>query len=306
MIEDFENIGLLEFLNRFKTDIDCSNYIASLRWDGVIECPFCNNPKVYKTKPQSGINQIPSFKCGECGKRFTATTMTIFQGTRVSIRTWFFLLYQLAITKKNNSSYQVARNLDLTQKTSWTLGMKIRYQLAEQHVIKLSGVVEVDEVFVCRGTLGRWTNWGGISTRKAPILGLIERGGKVVIVPIPNRSRQAIHEIIKKHVVPGSKIYTDGWAAYRNLTDLYDHDYVEHSSKEYVRGDVHTNTIENVWSFLKKSIRNAHHSVSEKHIEAYCNEVAFRFNYRNLTFTERFNEILHRCITYKSPINANK
>lgn len=289
MVADFENIGMIEFLTRFQTEGQCYEYLSKIKWNGEAVSPFDPVSKVYRCADFK-------YKCKTTGKYFNARTGTIFDNTKLPLRSWFYLIYQLAISKKNVSSHQVGRNLDITQKTAWGIGMKIRNQLAEDHIIKLSGIVEIDEVFVSKGKLNRWTRWGGITTRKAPILGLIERGGKVVIVPIPNRSREEILKIIKLHVLPGSTIYTDGWVSYRKLTDLYSHDYVEHSTREYVRGGVHTNTIENVWSFLKKSIRNAHHSVSEKHIAAYCNEVAFRFNYRDLTFTERFNEILHRCL----------
>lgn len=302
MIQDFENIGLLEFLKRFDTDKDCSEYIQGLRWNGIIQCPFCDFDNIYETADRSRVNGIHSFKCTPCNKKFTSTTNTVFHGTRLPLKLWFFLIYNMAINKKNISSRQVAVNIGITQKTAWAATTRLRYLLKETVVTPLSGIVEVDEVFVSKGKLNRWTRWGGITTRKAPILGMIERGGRVIIVPISDRSRETIHEIIRTHIKPGSTIYTDGWASYRQLTDVYTHDYVEHSSREYVRGKVHTNTIENVWAHLKKAIRNAHHSVSEKHIEAYCNEIAFRYNYRDLTFAERFNEILHRCISDKPKI----
>jgi transposase-like protein len=302
MIQDFENIGLLEFLKRFSTDKDCSEYIINIRWNGIVQCPFCDSDRYYTLPDRSKVNGVHCFKCAGCKYKFQSTTHTIFHGTKLPLRTWFFLIYSIAISKKSISSRQTAKNLGITQKTAWAAGIRLRYLLKEPEIIKLSGIVEIDEAFVSKGEMNRWTRWGGITTRKAPILGMIERGGRVIIVPIPDRKRETLHDIIRNHIEPGSTIYTDGWAAYRKLTDDFFHDYVEHSSHEYVRGQVHTNTIENVWRFLKSSIRNAHHSVSEKHIEAYCHEISFRYNYRDLTFTERFNEILHRCLSGKPKI----
>lgn len=297
MLEDFENIGMLQFLKRFNTNEECSKYLTLYRWGGFIVCPFCESSRIYKTKTRSDRSCLDSFKCNPCNKKFTSTTKTLFHGSKIPLTTWFYLIYNLSLNKKSISSRQMAANTGLTQKTTWQATMMLRYLLEEKHTVKLSGIVEIDEAFVARNQFNYKTRWGCISTRKTPILGLIERGGKVVISLIPNRSRQQIFQVIKKHVEPGSTIYTDGWVAYKSLSKIYNHDFIEHSNNVYVRGNVHTNTIENVWSHLKKSIRNAHHFVSEIHLAAYCNEVAFRFNYRDLSFAERFNEILFRCLS---------
>lgn len=167
-------------------------------------------------------------------------------------------------------------------------------KLFYQDDIILSGIIEVDETFLANGK--KWQRWGSLSTRKAPIIGLIERGGKVVIKCIPDRSEFVMEEIIRKHVIEGSVIYTDGWLGYRNLQKWYTHDYVDHSAREYKRGEVHTNNIDNIWKQLKNNIRGAHHSISNKHAQDYCDEVAYKINNRHRKPFERFNELLLRAV----------
>lgn len=296
MLEDFENIGLIEFLKRFKNDQKCMEYLTEIRWPNGIACPFCSTRNPYETSR--------GYKCRStlCFKKFTITKGTVFENTKFPLQSWLFVIYNMAINKKSISSIQLGKNMDLSQKTAWVIATKIRYCLKEKHIIKLSGIVEIDEVYIGKSSFNKWSRINGFSNRKEPILGLIQRGGRVVIAPIKNRSSDTLRTLIKTHVAQGSTIYTDGWASYRGLKDIYDHDYVDHSVGEYSRGQVHTNTIEGIWASFKKSIRNTHHFVSDKHIEAYCDEVAFRHNYNGLTFTERFNEILYRCLTNKPKI----
>jgi len=152
--------------------------------------------------------------------------------------------------------------------------------------ITLSGIIEIDEAFVGKGK--QWSRWGSISTRKAPVIGLIERGGRVVIKAIPDRTRNTILAIIEEYVEAGSTIYTDGWKGYNRLPKKYKHDFVVHSDRQYADGDVHTNNIENVWGYFKKSIRNAHHHISDKHVQLYLDEASWKFNNRHLSTKERF------------------
>ena len=129
---------------------------------------------------------------------------------------------------------------------------------------------------------------------------MVERGGMLRILMIPDRKKQTIHDCIRRNIEEGSVIYTDGWYSYKGLKSEYNHDFVNHHKREYAKGVVHTNTIENVWGLLKKSIRNAHHHISEKHLEKYCDEVAYRYNTRSMNTIDRFDDILKRCLTFHS------
>lgn len=284
-----EDLSLMEFCQLFPTVESCINHIEKVRWDGVVKCPRCNGTDFYNRTTTS-----PKFKCKPCRYNFSHTAGTIFDNSKVPLTTWFFLIYSEAVNKKNTSSLQAARNLKLTQKTLWGMQHKIRMALKQPENTILSGVVEADECFIGKGN--RWTRWGGISTRKTPVFGLVQRGGSVIIKTVEDRKRATLVEIIKQHVAAGSTIYTDGHMSYKNLPPEYTHDFVEHSTHEYVRGDVHTNTIENVWGFFKKSIRNAHHSISAKHVQIYCDQTAFRFNNRNLNGYEKFNKMMELCM----------
>jgi len=300
-------VSQIEFLKRFGSNTECNEYLKKIRWEDGVICPFCGFTKVYNLKPKLSVNDkvYHEYKCADyknCQKKFNVTTGTIFQNSKLPLPEWFFLIYSQAINLKNVSSRQNSRNFDLTQKTMWSIAHKIRSCLKQDENLMLSDIVEVDECFVSKGN--QWTRWGGLSTRKAPILGIVQRGGQVVIKCIEDRTRGTILKLIEKHVEKGTTIYTDGHPSYKKLPDYYIHDYVEHSTHEYVRGDVHTNTIENVWSLFKKSIRLAHHSVSEKHIQIYCDETAWRYNNRHLSGAEKFNKMIQLCLNNK-PILLN-
>lgn len=286
---------IISFLEVFTED-ECYQYILNLIFPkNEVYCVFCGLANPYKTK---GNNNKIRYRCrsGLCGD-FYLKSLTIFKNSKLSFRQIFFIIYLNSVNKKNQSSVQFAKNIGITQKTAWGIQSIIRQQYFQDES-KLGGVVEVDEAFVSKNPSSKLKiKWGGISTRKEPILGLIERGGEVKAFCVPNRKKETVIEMIKKYVEPGTTIYTDGYAGYRSLENHgYKHDWVEHSTREYVRGDCHTNSIEGFWSHFKKSIRNAHHSVSVKHLPTYLNEAVFKYNNRSLTQMERFDKILKLCI----------
>lgn len=287
-------LSLSQFHLKFGDDLICRKVLHEARWSNGIYCPFCGCEKTYNlTKHYLG------YKCSEksCRKKFSLTTRTIFENSKIPMSEWFLVMYLMSLNKKNVSSRQMALNLGLTQKTTWLVMSKVR-ELMWQDEIKLSGIVEVDESFLCKGS--RWTRWGGVTTRKEPIMGMCERGGKVIIQCMNDRKKDTINELVRNYVEEGAIVYTDGWIGYGTLTQWYIHDYVDHGTNEYVRGDVHTNNIENVWRQLKTSIRHAHHSVGKQNAQYYCDEIAFRINSRNKTPMERFDQLLQRSVLGKS------
>lgn len=293
-------MNLVEFIHNFKEEQTCIDYLIELRWPNGMICPFCNSKKTpYKLNDGK-------FKCANyklCGQRIKSTTATVFEGTHISLDKWFYIIYQYAINKKSTSSLQVGRDFGISNHTAWSAGHRIRNVFSDEGLYKLSGVVEVDEVFLSRDKIGRW---GAISTRKQPIIGMIERGGKVIVRCVNDRFEKTLTNLILKYVEPESTIYTDSWLGYKNLDKYYFHEWVNHKEREYVRGTTHTNNIEGFWAIMKRSIRGAHHTISPKHAQIYCDQITFLFNRRHLTPIERFDEILLRCINYKKPVNQSE
>jgi transposase-like protein len=273
-----------DFITTFTEDY-CLDYFKTIRYPEAVYCPACGYEGIYMTNR--------GYKCAaiDCNKKFNVLTNTIFQNTKLPLHEWFFVIYCNSMNKKNISSVQTSKNTGMTQTSAWVMQSRLRSVMVQDN-IKLSGIVEVDEAFISKG---QWHRWGSLYTRKTPVLGLVQRGGLVVLRSMQDRRKETIIPIIQQHVEKNSTIYTDGYQGYRRL-DEYLHDYVEHSYMEFVRGTVHTNTIENVWSFFKRNIRNAHHSISNKHLQSYLDEAAFKFNTRHLTQMERFDQILKRCI----------
>lgn len=282
-------ISLFDFYNHFSDEQTCEDYLTYIRWGENILCPRCSSPNPYKTNV--------GFKCSNntCYFKFNARYKSVFSNSKLPLRTWFNFIFYQALNKKNTSSHQQAKNIGITQKTMWGMAHKLRSVLFQDENIVLDGIIEIDEAFLSKGN--KWTRWGGISTRKAPIIGLIERGGgKLIVKTIEDRKRSTILNIINQYVNPGATIYTDGAPVYRILNKNYIHDFVDHSSHEYVKGEVHTNNIERVWRMLKSNIRHAHHSINEKHVQIYCDELVYRINMKHLTAGEVFDDLLKRCI----------
>lgn len=285
------NFSQMEFFTLFNNKKACTELIKEARWPkGKIMCPFCYAEKIY-------ILTGYGYKCANCRKRFTETVDTIFQNNKNILPEWMYLMYSMALNKKNVSSHQVGRNIGLTQKTSWGIMHKTRRIFADTEIVKLSGVVEIDECFIGGGKY--WKKWGSISGRKAPVLGLVERKGMVIIKCIDDRREETVESVIRNYVEPGSTIYTDGFMSYRNLHKQYDHHWLDHGAGDYVHKEKHTNTIEGVWRILKSGVRNGSHHISAKHAQRYCDEVAYRYNTRHMKSYQRFNNMLIRACNTK-------
>jgi transposase-like protein len=267
------------------------------RWGSNELCPHCEHNKIYK------FTDGRRFKCASCKKQFTVKTESIFADSNISLKDWLIAYYLLANHKKGISSHQLARDLGVTQKTAWFMLQRIRSGMNDG-IFKLpigsnDGIVEIDETFVGGKNKNRhWdkkvANSQGRSFKdKTPVLGMLERGGKIRVAKVKDTTRQSVQPLIKKNVVFGSKVMTDEWWAYRTLYHLYDHSFINHGIKQYADGDVHTNTIEGFWSLFKRSIKGIYHSVSAKYLQLYAGENAFRYNTRNMSHSSRMFLLLH-------------
>lgn len=273
------------YFEKFSTDKACREYLVSKFWKNGPICPYCKNTeKIYVYKSRN------IHKCSKCNSQFTVITNTIFADSKVPLRKSFLAYYLISTSKKGMSGPQLGRLLGVSTKTAHYLYRKFRVSLANIKKQKLSKVVEVDETYV-GGKMKRGKRGRG-SENKTPVFGMIQRGGELIIMPVPDTKRKTLEPIIHRHVKKGSHIMSDEWWAYTKLSRDYKHETVNHKRKEYVRGNVHTNSIEGAWSLFKNALRGTHHRPSKKHLAKYCDEFMFRFNTRHNTDFARFEKAI--------------
>ncbi|MDB5281095.1 MAG: family transposase [Bacteroidota bacterium] len=292
--------SILAFQRAFDTDEKCREHLELSRWNGTPVCPFCKSTNVHRHPNGKKFN----CKVKGCRKIFSVTVGTIYENSKIGLSKWYLATYILTNHSKGISSLQLAGWLDCTQKTAWFLNHRIREMLTENEPRLLSNVVEADETFIGGKAINKHKSKRNNTKAdgsfnpiedKTPVLGMVERGGKVITKVVTKVNGEDLKLFIRWNVVEGSTLYTDELAAYKRLGKLYTHETVNHGSGEYVRGKAHTNTIEGFWSLLKRQIVGIHHSVSPKHLQRYTNESAFRYNQRGLTQDVKFEQAIGRC-----------
>jgi len=292
--------SLPQLLDYFKEESTGIAYYENIRWGDSPACPHCGSLKPYKT--------TRGWKCSDrdCYKKFTVRVGTIFENSKIPFRIWFAAIWLCTEHKKGISSVQLGIDLGITQKTAWFVLHRIREMLKDKAPQMLGNdkMVETDATYIGGKESNKHlnkrrsqddkslTNEGKPYKAKKTIIGIIERNGKVALKYVSGETTQNMVEFVKTHVPQDSTIYSDEAAAYTQLKKTYKHDNVKHSLNIYVEGQVHTNTIENFWSILKRGIYGVYHQVSDKHISRYLDEYAARWNNRSLTSNERFEQFL--------------
>ena len=268
-----KDMNMMKLIELFPDESACREVLEEIRWPDGLTCLRCGSMHIRRSYTRD------QYDCGSCGYQFSVISGTMLHDTHLPLRKWMVATYLIVESKKGISANQIKRTIGVSYKTAWYLCHRIRAAMTEVNAPKLGGTVEVDETFVG----GRRENVGhGYKGNKAIVVGAVERGGEARLKVVKDRSRPTLHAFIKEHVDPATqRIITDEWRPYRGIGD-HDtlHERVNHMLKEYVRGDVHTNTVENVWSLLKRSIIGSFHHVSEKHLDAYLDELEWRFNNR--------------------------
>ena len=275
----------------FDTEAECRTYLEQLRWPNGIECPRC------KGKVISRIKARDQFDCDSCRYQFSVMSGTIFHDSHLPLPKWFIATLLICESRKGISANQLKRILGVSYKTAWYLCHRIRKAMVEANPRPLRGTVELDETLI--GGKRRWKERTYLRNKQM-VMGAIERGGPVRM-RVEKRSKQPSQEIVRQFIAettaPDAKRFiTDGHPAYFNIADRdTKHESVDHNAKEWVRGDVHTNSIENAWSLFKRSIVGAFHKVSAKHLDAYLDEFEFRFNNRKNPYL--FRDTLKKLIS---------
>ena len=297
--------SIIDIVKAFPTEQSCIEHLESLRWNGNVVSPFDATSKVYKCKGNK-------YRCKNTGKYFNVRTATLFDNTKVELRKWFVAIWIVTSHKKGISSLQLGRDIDVTQKTAWFMLQRIRKCFGCENNSELNNEVEIDETYIGGKNKNRHAdkkveNSQGRSVKdKTPILGMVDRKGKIVARKIETTSVAHITpEVVK--TVKNAMVYTDEWVGYKQVNKIYDHLFVKHNEGEYVNGRIYTNTIEGFWSILKRGIVGIYHFTSRKHIQKYVDEFVFRYNTRNNGEHQRFNLFLqnteHR-LTYNELING--
>jgi hypothetical protein len=304
MIQITELKSLIDLIKKFPDEKTCIEHLEAIRWAGNVVSPFDPNSKVYKC---AGFK----YKCKNTGKYFNVRTGTIFEDTKVPLQKWFMAIYIVGGHKKGISSHQLAKDVEITQKSAWFLLHRIRYAFGHENFQKtFKDVVQADESFFGGKNKNRHANKkvkkspGRAHIDKTPVLGLMEFG-HVSLTVIPNTQAETMRPIIKKQVEKGAILVSDEYDAYGWLRGHCFHVIVNHSRGQYVNGAFHTNSIEGFWSLFKRGIIGIYHQVSRKHLHRYCSEFAYRYNSRKITDPTRFNLCLtsiDRRLTYKELI----
>jgi transposase-like protein len=291
----------MTLMDRFGTDDECRMVLEELRWPQGAHCARCGSDKL------SRMYKRDQFDCDACGYQFSVMAGTVFHDTHLPLRKWFMATYIMCESKKGVSANQLKRMLGVSYKTAWYLCHRIRSAMVEAQGALLAGIVEADETFVGgklrvpkaileeRRLTGNEVpfDW---RKNKSTVLGAIERGGKLRISKARNNRKGEIMAFLNAVVADNAAaIYTDELKSYKKVGDAdTTHASVNHKQDEWVRGDVHTNTVESAWFLLKRSIIGSYHRLSAKHLEAYLAEFEFRFNNRENEYL--FRDTLTRLV----------
>ncbi len=289
------DLSMIEFMRQFPDDAACLDRLWRDRYapDGHhAECPKCERErKFHRTKTRA------SYTCDSCGHHLHPMAGTIFEKSTTSLQLWFYAIYLMGSTRCGISAKQLERELGVTYKTAWRMFNKIRNELMnDADDGPLNGEVEVDE-----------TAWGGRPRqklsqsagalhreRKATVLGMVERNGRVRARVIPSRRGEPLSDEVRAHINPNSILYTDDWVAYKPLSgEFADHRVINHSDGSYVEGERYTNTIEGFFGNMKTGMRGAYKKVSRRWLQSYVDEYVWRYNAR-LQGGSYFDQLLAR------------
>lgn len=278
-------MNIIQIYQRFPTETDCITHIESVRWGGKPKCPYCQSERI------TPMPREQRHHCNNCKTSFSVTVGTIFHHTHLPLQKWFLALCLILNAKKGISSRQLARDLEVNKDTAWSMQMRIRNAMGEQGAL-LSGIVEMDETYI--GGKPRKGNHRdddpeggnkskrGRGTDKTPVVGMVERGGRVrARVTSKHKLKFSdLRSLVRENVdIKNCRLITDEYRGYQPFRHIINHETINHQVA-YAIGDVHTNSIESFWALLKRGIVGQYHKVSIRHLGRYVDEFCYRYNQR--------------------------
>ena len=278
-----KGISLVEIMRQFPDDATAEAWYVDRRWPNGVTCPHCGSLNVqvgakHKTMP---------YRCREkeCAKRFSPKTGTVMEGSKLGFQTWILATFLLSTNLKSVSSMKLHRDLNINQRSAWFLAHRLRVALSQSGGL-FSGPVEVDETYfggsrknMSAAKRRKLRDTGRGAAGKTAVVGAKDReSNRVAVRVVEKTNAYTLQGFVADHAAPQAKIYTDDAAAYQGMP--FEHEAVTHSLSEYVRGDVHTNGIESLWSMMKRAHKGTFHKLSPKHLDRYVQEFAGRHNLR--------------------------
>ncbi len=264
---------------------NCRDFMVGIRWpDGKVRCPQCDSDKV------TYLENARLYRCygDHPRQKFSLKVGTIFEDSPIPLEKWLPAVWLIVNCKNGISSYEIHRALGVTQKSAWFMMHRVRLAMQTKSFLKMGGsgkAIEADESFIGgaarfmhKERRGRMITARGVKD-KAAAFGILERGGEVRVFAVPNRKKHALQGHISEHVEEGSPVYTDALMSYMGLNEKFQHDVIDHAER-YVKGNVHTNGLENFWSLLKRGLKGTYVSTEPFHLFRYLDEQAFRYNQR--------------------------
>jgi transposase-like protein len=305
--------SLQEAIVYFSNPDNCIDYLAIRRWpNGKVVCPTCGCETVKFSEKRR------TWTCAKhhAKREFSIKIGTVMEDSPIPLDKWLTATWMVTNCKNGISSYEIARDVKVTQKSAWFMLHRIRLAMRDEFFgSKLDGEVEGDETFIGGKARNmhvserkrRITGTGGKD--KTAVVGILERGGKVRASVIPNRRRKVLQDEVRKHVTAGAALYTDALMSYEGLAGEYAHQVVDHAT-QYVDGRVHTNGLENFWSLLKRTLRGTYVAVEPFHLDRYVDEQVFRFNNRKVKDADRFalamSQVAGKRLTYAELTGKNQ
>lgn len=263
-----------DFNKQFPDDNACLEWLRQHRFPKMIDCPTCKQPRLFHRVARRKV-----YECDHCGYQLSPMAGTILHKSPTPLRSWFYAAFLLSQTRTGISAKQLERELGVTYKTAWRMFTQIRKLMAE-NVNPLTGEVEVDESYFGGRKAGKR---GRGASGKAVVLGMVERQGKAIAQVVPDVKARTLLPMIEQRVAREDKtiVFTDELHSYDSIEKLgYAHEVVQHAAKQYVSGIAHVNTVESLWSTIKRGIDGVNHSVSPLYLQSYLDSYVYRYNHR--------------------------
>lgn len=256
-------MNIVQIYRLFPTEADCVAHIEKVRWHGRPVCPYCGSDRA------TPMLKEQRYHCNSCKTSFSATVKTIFHHSHAPLQKWFLAISLVLNAKKGLAARQLGRDLEVNKDTAWYMAMRIRRAMADHPEQRglLQGIVEIDEAYIGgKPRKGGPKSKRGRGTKKVPVVGAVERGGRIVARTVPNVTAKTLKSFVREHVeAEGSTLMSDEFSGYLRMSSFIRHQTVNHSV-EYVSGNIHTNSIESFWALLKRGILGQYHRVTRRYL----------------------------------------